>query len=388
MKQFKLRALALAFAVASIAAPAWADINVGLSLCMTGPGAALGIPEKNSVPLFSTTIAGEKINYIVLDDGTDPTQAGRNARKLVTENNIDILIGSSSVPPTLAMAEVAHETKTPQITVAPIELQGEKNHWVFRAPQHNFLMAQALAEHMKATKVKTLGFLGYTDAYGEGWLKEMTRAAEAAGIKVTGVERFNRTDTSVTAQALKLVTAKPDAILVAASGTPSVMPQLTLQERGFKGQIYQTHGTTTKEFMRVGGKGVEGTILPAGPVIVADQLPDSHPSKKVAQDYIRRYEEKYGPGSLSAFGAQIYDAFLLFEAAVPVAMKTAKPGTPEFRKALRDAIESGKEVVGTHGVFNMSPTDHYGHDARARVLVKVENGDWKLISNVGGNGSK
>ena len=382
MKRFKLRAHALAFTVAGLAPPAWADINVGLALCATGPGAALGIPEKNSVVLFSTNIAGEKVNYFVLDDGTDPTQAGKNARKLVTENNIDILIGSSSVPPTLAMAEVAHESKTPQITVAPVELQGEKNHWVFRAPQHNFLMAQALAEHMKATKIKTLGFIGYTDGYGEGWLKEMTRAAEAVGIKVIAAERFNRTDTSVTAQALKLVSVKPDAILVAASGTPSVMPQLTLQERGFKGQIYQTHGTTTKEFMRVGGKGVEGTILPAGPVIVADQLPNSHPSKKVAQDYIRRYEEKYGPGSLSAFGAQIYDAFLLFEAAVPVALKTAKPGTPEFRKALRDAIESGKEVVGTHGVFNMSPTDHYGHDARARVLVKVENGDWKLISAV------
>jgi branched-chain amino acid transport system substrate-binding protein len=375
------RAVAAALcSLTGFAAPAWADINIGISICATGPGAALGIPEKNTVALLPSNIAGEKVNYFVLDDGTDATQATKNARKLVTENNVDVIIGSSSVPPSLAIAEVANETKTPQISLAPIEVTGPKNTWVFRTPQHNFIMAQALADHMKSNNVKTLGFIGYTDGYGEGWLREMTKAAEAAGIKLTAVERFNRTDTSVTGQAVKLVAAKPDAILVVASGTPSVLPQVTILERGFKGQIYQTHGTATKEFMRVGGKAVEGTILPVGPVVVANQLPDSHPSKKVAAEYARQYEEKYGAGSLSSFGAHMYDAYRVLAAAVPTAMKAGKPGTPEFRKALRDAIESGKEVVGTHGVFNMTETDHFGHDNRARALVRVEKGDWKLIS--------
>ena len=360
---------------------AWADINVGITVCATGPGAALGIPERNTVALLPTSIAGEKINYIVLDDATDPTTATKNARKLVSENNVDILFGSSSVPPAMAVAEVANETKTPQLSISPIEIAGEKNAWVFRTPQHNLVMAQALAEHMKANKVATLGFIGYTDGYGESWLKEMTKAAEAAGIKVSGVERFNRTDTSVTAQALKLVSAKPDAILVVASGTPSAMPQLALVERGYKGQIYQTHGTATKEFMRVGGKAVDGTILPVGPVIVANLLPDGHPSKKIGIDYARQYEEKYGPGSLSSFGAYMYDAYQLFAAAVPVALKKGKPGTPEFRLALRDALENSREVVGTHGVFNMKPNDHFGLDSRSRVLVRVEKGDWKLVND-------
>ncbi|HLU19447.1 MAG TPA: ABC transporter substrate-binding protein, partial [Pusillimonas sp.] len=284
-----------------------------------------------------------------------------------------------ATPTSAAIAEVVNEAKTPLITIAPVELPADKNEWVFRAPQHYDVMADGLISHMKATGVKTLGFIGYTDAYGESWLTAMKKATEAAGIKLTAVERFNRTDTSVTGQAVKIVSAKPDAVLVVASGTPSVLPQVTLQDRGFKGQIYQTHGTATKEFMRVGGKAVEGTIMPVGPVVVADQLPDSNPSKKLGLDYTERYEAKYGKGSLSAFGAQFYDAFLLFQNAVPDALKAAKPGTPEFRAALRDAIEKSKEVVATHGVYNMTPTDHFGMDERARVLITVKDGDWSLI---------
>ncbi|GGC97704.1 ABC transporter substrate-binding protein [Undibacterium terreum] len=373
-------AAAVGSALLAAAAPAMADINVGISVCATGPGASLGIPEKNTVALFPTMIAGEKVNYIVLDDATDATQATKNARKFVSENNVDLIIGSSSVPPALAIAEVANESKTPQLSMSPIELAGDKNKWVFRTPQHNAVMAQALAEHMKANKVKTIGFIGYTDGYGEGWLKEMSKAAADAGMSVSVVERFNRTDTSVTGQVLRLVGAKPDVILVAASGTPSALPQLALLERGYKGQIYQTHGTATREFMRVGGKAVDGTILPVGPVVVAAQLPDSHPSKKLGLEYTRLYEEKYGAGSLSSFGAYAQDAYRIFAAAVPVALKKGKPGTPEFRLALRDAIESEKEIAGTQGVFNMTAGDHFGHDARSRVLVRVEKGDWKLIN--------
>lgn len=359
--------------------PALADINVGISVSATGPAASLGIPEKNTVALLPTSIAGEKINYIVLDDGTNPTEANKNVRKTLTENHADIFFGSSAVPTALAIAEVANETKTPQIALAPLELAGGKFPWTFSAPQHNALMAQALAEHMKFHGVKTLGFIGYADGYGEGWLREMTKAADAAGIKMSDIERYNRTDTSVTGQVVKLTAANPDAILVAGSGTPAALPQVALVDRGYKGRIYQTHGAANKEFIRVGGKAVEGAVLPVGPVVIASQLPDSHPSKAVGVEYTKQYEEKYGAGTVSSFGAHMLDAYKLFAAAVPTALKKAKPGTPEFRQALRDAIESDREVVGAHGVFNMSPTDHYGHDARARVLVKIEKGDWKLI---------
>lgn len=368
-------------ALAAISLPAMADINVGISVSATGPAASLGIPEKNTVALLPTTIAGEKINYIVLDDATNPTEANKNARKFSTENHADIFFGSSAVPTALAIAEIAAETKTPQLSLAPLELTDAKKTWVFSMPQHNALMAHALAEHMKANGVKSLGFIGYADGYGEGWLREMTKAAEAVGIKMAPVERYNRTDTSVTGQVVKLASANPDAILIAGSGTPAALPQTALAERGYKGKIYQTHGAANKEFIRVGGKAVEGAVLPVGPIVVASQLPDSNPSKKAGMEYTKLYEEKYGAGSVSSFGAHMFDAYRVFAAAVPAALKKAKPGTAEFRQALRDAIESEKETSGAHGVFNMSPTDHYGHDERARVLVRIEKGDWKLINS-------
>ena len=373
--------IAAAIALCFAAAPAWADITVGISVSATGPAASLGIPEKNTAALLPTMVAGQKINYIVLDDATNPTEANKNARKFVTENSADIIFGSSAVPTALAIAEVATETKTPQIALAPVELADAKKAWVFIVPQHNAVMAQALAQHMKTAGVKTLGFIGFADGYGEGWAREMAKAAEAAGIKMAPSERYNRTDTSVTGQVVKLVSANPDAILIAGSGTPAALPQTALAERNYKGRIYQTHGAANKEFIRVGGKAVEGAVLPVGPVVVASQLPDSHPSKKVALDYTRLYEEKYGAGSVSSFGAHMWDAYKLFEAAVPVALKSGQPGTPAFRQALRDAIESGREVVGAHGVFNMSATNHYGHDDRARVLVKIDKGDWKLLDD-------
>ena len=373
--------IAAAIAICFAAAPAWADINVGISVSATGPAASLGIPEKNTAALLPATVAGQKINYIVLDDATNPTEANKNARKFVTENSADIIFGSSAVPTALAIAEVATETKTPQIALAPVELADAKKAWVFIVPQHNAVMARALAQNMEAAGVKTLGFIGFADGYGEGWAREMTKAAEAAGITMAASERYNRTDTSVTGQVVKLVSANPDAILIAGSGTPAALPQTALVDRNYKGKIYQTHGAANKEFIRVGGKAVEGAVLPVGPIVVAAQLPDSHPSKKVGLDYTRQYEAKYGAGSVSSFGAHMWDAFKLFEAAVPVALKSGQPGTPAFRQALRDAIESGREVVGAHGVFNMSATDHYGHDDRARVLVRIDKGDWKLLND-------
>jgi branched-chain amino acid transport system substrate-binding protein len=373
--------IAAAITLAFAALPAWADITVGISVSATGPAASLGIPEKNTAALLPASVAGQKINYVILDDATNPTEANKNARKFVTENNADIIFGSSAVPTALAIAEVASETKTPQIALAPVELADAKKNWVFVVPQHNALMAQALAAHMKAAGVKTLGFIGFADGYGEGWAREMTKAAEAAGIKVVASERYNRTDTSVTGQVVKLVSANPDAIMIAGSGTPAALPQTALADRGYKGKIYQSHGAANKEFMRVGGKAVEGAVLPVGPVVVAAQLPDSHPSKKVGVEYTRQYEEKYGAGTVSSFGAHMLDAYKLFEAAVPTALKSGQPGTPAFRQALRDAIESGREVVGAHGVFNMSPTNHYGHDDRARVLVRIDKGEWKLLGD-------
>ena len=358
---------------------AHADINVGVIVSATGPAASLGIPEKNTVALLPTTIAGQKVNYLVLDDASNPSEASKNARRLTSESKVDVIIGSTTTPSSLAALEVAVETKTPLITMAPTPFAPDKVAWGFQTPQSVDIMGSALIEHMKANGVKTLAFIGYADAYGDAWWNTMSKSIEAAGLKFVAQERYQRVDTSVTGQILKIMSVNPDAVLVAGSGTPAVLPQATLVERGYKGRIYQTHGVANRDFLRVGAKNVEGTILPSGPILVAEQLPDTNASKKAAMEYVTAYEKANGPNSRSTFGAHAWDAGLLLQRALPVALMKAQPGTPEFRQALRDALENVKEVVAAHGVFSMSPTDHQGLDSRARVLVRVENGDWKIL---------
>lgn len=372
-------ALASALALALAAGSALADITIGVSVSATGPAASLGIPEKNTFALLPQTVGGQKVKYIVLDDATDPSTAVKNARKLTGEDKVDAIIGSTATPTSMAILEVAFETKTPQIAMAPLPPAGDKAPWVFTTPQNFTQMAIAIAEHMAANKVKTIGFIGYADPYGQLWLKAMQGAADAKGIKISASEAYQRNDTSVTGQALKLIAANPDAILIAGSGTPAVLPQATLIERGYKGKFYQTHGIANRDFLRVGGKNVEGTLFPVGPMLLAEQLPDSHPSKKAALEYIKVYEGAHGANSRSTFGGHGWDAYLLLNRAVPEALKKAKPGTAEFRAALRDALEGVKELPGVHGVFNMSPKDHNGFDGRAAIMATVENGDWKIL---------
>ncbi len=376
----KSTSLVVATVAAVLATSAVAEINIGVTVSATGPAASLGIPEKNTFALMPTTMGGQKVNYIVLDDATNPTEANKNARRLVTENKVDAIIGSTTTPTSLAALEVAAETGTPIIMMAPIPPQtGEKQAWGFVTPQGIGLMASALIGHMQAAGVKSLGFIGYADAYGEVWLNAMKPQVEKAGIKMDVVERYQRADTSVTGQVLKLVSANPDAVLVVGSGTPAVLPQATLNDRGYKGKIYQTHGVANRDFLRVGGKNVEGAVFPVGPMLLAEELPDAHPSKKPALEYVSVYEKAHGKDSRSTFGAHAWDSGLLLANAVPQALKKGQPGTPEFRTALRDALEATRELAATHGVFNMSPKDHNGFDERARVMVKVEGGTWKLI---------
>jgi branched-chain amino acid transport system substrate-binding protein len=356
-----------------------AEITVGVSVSATGPAASLGIPEKNTFALLPQSIAGEKVKWVVLDDATDPTLAVKNARKLVSEDKVDVLIASTATPTSMAILEVAVETRTPQIAMAPVPPAGDKSAWIFSTPQNFGLMAAAIAEHMAGAGVKTVGFIGYADPYGDLWLKAMQAAADAKGIKLVAAERYQRNDTSVAGQALKILSANPDAVLVAGSGTPAVLPQATLVERGYKGKFYQTHGIANRDFLRVGGKNVEGTIFPVGPMLLAEQLPDAHPCKKPGLDYAKLYEDAHGPNSRSTFGAHAYDAYLLLTRAVPEAMKKAKPGTAEFRAALRDALENVKELPAAHGVFSMSAANHNGFDNRAVVMATVANGDWKLL---------
>ena len=375
---------AVATAIALAAAPlqVHAQVKIGLMVSATGPTTAIGLPQKNTGDLLPRKVGDTTIEYFQLDDGGDTTRAVQNAKKLIQEHNIDAMIGPSTTPNALAILDIIAEAKVPLMatvgTSAVVEPLDAKKRWVFKTTQNDDLIAHALLKHMVKNGVKTIGFIGFNDPYGENWYKVFVPLAEKAGIKVVVSERYARTDQSVTGQTLKLIAAKPDAVLIAAVGGPAVLPQATLFDQGYKGRVYQTHAVATEDFIKLGKEKVEGTVLAAGPMLVIDEIPDSNPTKKVAQGYIAAYEKQFG-SKPATFGANTWDGGLLLERAIPVALKSGKPGTETFRSALRDALEQVRDVVGTQGVFNMSATNHNGMDERARVLVLVKDGKFRLL---------
>jgi branched-chain amino acid transport system substrate-binding protein len=381
MNKFATRALVGSVCIALATAVA-AQIKVGVTVSATGPAASLGIPEKNTISLCPKAAGGKTIDCILLDDATDTTTAVQNTKKLIGENKVDAIIGSTTTPNSLAMIDVFSDAETPVISLASsiriIDPVDAKKAWSFKTPQTDVMMAGAILEHATANGVKTIGYIGFNDALGEAFFAEVDKAAMAKSVPMVANERFAPKDTSVTGQVLKLIAAKPDAIVIGASGTPAAMPASALIERGYKGKIYFNHGVANNDFLRVGGKDVEGAFVPASPVIVASQLPDSHPAKKSAMEYTKIYEASFGAGSVSAFGSYTWDACLELVNAIPVALKAGQPGSVEFRRALRDALEATKNLEVTNGAVNMSKTDHLGLDARARVMVQIQNGKWVL----------
>jgi branched-chain amino acid transport system substrate-binding protein len=377
-----LARLSIALLALALSTAAAAQIRIGLMVSATGPTTAIGVPQKNTGELLPKKVGDATVEYIQLDDGGDTTRGVQNAKKLVQEHNIDALIGPSTTPIALAILDIIAEAKVPLLatvgTSSVVEPMDAKRSWVFKTTQNDDLIAAALVRHMVKAGVKTFGFIGFKDPYGENWFKVFTPLAEKAGIRLAATEYYQRTDTSVVGQSLKLLAAKPDAILVAGVGGPGVLPQATLREHGYKGTIYQTHGVATDDFIRLGKDKVEGTILAAGPMLVIDEIADTNPIKRVATGYIAAYEKQFGQKP-ATFGANTYDSGLILQRAIPAALKKGKPGTEAFRVALRDAIEQEREIVGCQGVFNMSPQNHNGMDERARVLVVVRDGKFRLL---------
>ena len=381
--RFTLRLVAAVAASALAALAAHAQMKVGVIASATGATAVVGIPQKNTAALLPKQIGGVAVEYTVYDDASDPTQSVALVKRLLSEEKVDAIIGPSGSPNAMASLQFVAEAKTPMLapvgTPAVVLPMDDNKRWVYKTTQNDDLISEAIVGHMARHGVKTVGFIGLNDAYGESWYRTFVPMAEKAGIKLVANERFARTDQSVIGQAAKIIAANPDAVLVGAAGGPTVLPQTTLVERGYKGQVYQTHGAATPDFVRLGGKAVEGTVMAASLMLVLDQVPDTNPAKKVAQAYIAAYEKMYGTKP-ATFGANVYDAGLLLQAAVPEAAKKARPGTPEFRAALRDALEQIKELVGTQGVYTMTPQDHSSFDRRGRELMQLRNGVWQRLA--------
>lgn len=357
-----------------------ADLKVGLSVSLSGPNSSLGVLYEKGMQAalaYKPEVNGRKIRLIVLDDGSDPTVAGRNARKLVNEDKVDVLMGTSGVPSAIAMSQVARDAHVPMIGLTPIHVDTAQNPWIVTVAQPAGLMIDAVVQHMKKAGIKTVGYIGFSDAWGDLVYDALKKSAAADGIQVLGNERYARSDASVTGQVLKLMAMKPDAIMTGGAGTPGALPFLTLAERGFKGPVYGQHALINPDFVRVVGAAGQGALMSTGPVIVAEQLPDNYPTKKISLDFRKVYQKVHHVPTSDAYSAYSFDAWLVFTDAA--ARAKGEPGMPEFRKSLRDAIVSTKELVGTHGVYTFGPDSVYGVDERARVMVKLDDGHWKLV---------
>lgn len=375
----KLRVAAASLMMLS-AMSASADINVGVILSLTGPGASLGIPEEKMIQLWPGELGGQKVKFIYLNDNSDTSTAAKNAMRLITEDKVDLIIGSSLTPTSLAVVEVAGAEKVPVISLAGggaivLPQEGVRK-WAFKLSPTETISTNRVLDHMVKDKLKTIATIGIATSYGDGFLKTIDALAPTKGIKLVASEKYNATDQSVTSQVLKVMSANPDAVYILSAGTPGALPHIELVQRGYKGRIYQTQGVANSDFLRVGGKALDGSFITVAPVLVGEQLPDSSPIKKVAVDFLKKSDAAVGVQNRSLFGATAWDALLISDQAVRNALKSAKPGTPEFRTAIRDAIEQLKGFVGTEGVYTMSPQDHNGVDERSQVMVKIENGKW------------
>jgi branched-chain amino acid transport system substrate-binding protein len=377
---------AAAVAMASVITfpAAAADITVGLITSMTGPGASIGIPYSKGLAagiVYQDEVNGIKVKAVQLDDASDPSTGTRDARKLIEQDKVDVLMGAGATPTTLAITAVSHELKVPLIALTPTgDVPGDAGSWMISVPQPPPMMVDAVVKRMTAGGVKTVGYIGYNDAWGDLVYNALKKTADPAGMQIVANERYARADTSVTAQALHLVAAAPEVVMMGGSGTPGALPFIALADRGYKGQIYGTHALINPDFVRVGGNAVEGVICPAGPIVVAEQLPESAPTRKISMEYLAAYQKANNEPAHGGFAPYAFDAWLIMLDASKRALATgAQPGTPEFRTALRDAIVTTKELVGTHAVYNFKPGATTGVDERAQVLVKLVGGKWTLM---------
>jgi branched-chain amino acid transport system substrate-binding protein len=375
-------AAALVVASLGLGTAAQAQITVGFVTSQSGPASSIGLLYDRGMKAaleYATSVGDEKVKVIQLDDGSDPSTATRNARKLIEENKVDLLIGTATAASSNAMVAVANELKVPLLSISPITVSPSDNgeRWAICIPQPPGLMVKVVVDRMQRDGIKKVAFIGFSDAWGDLVYNGAQKPAEADGIKILTNERYARTDTSVTGQVLKMLATHPDAVLLGGSATQGALPPLALAERGYKGPLYGTPALLNTDFVRVGGKAVDGVQVSAGPVIVAEQLPDTHFSKKISMTFRDAYQKANGAQPTDGFSAYSFDSWLIFMDAAKRAMAKAKPGTPEFRVALKDAIFATKDLVGTHAIYNFKPGESYGVDERSLVLVRLANGQWK-----------
>jgi branched-chain amino acid transport system substrate-binding protein len=377
-----LAVVVLVFTVSIVGLPSlgWSKdaYKIGGIFAITGPSSFLGDPEKKSMEMVVDEINaqggidGHALEAVIYDTEGDPTKTVLATNKLISNDKVLAIVGPSLTPTTLAIVPLVEKEKLPLISCAAgIKITDPIKPWVFKTAQSDLLAVAAIYRHIQKQNIKKVGILTVETAFGESGKEQLVAQAAQFGIEIVQAESFGAKDTDMTAQLTKIRSAQPQAIVCWGTNPGPAVIAKNVQQLNIKIPLYQSHGVASPKFLELAGDAAEGIFLPTGKILVAQQLPDTDPQKAVLLKYIEQFEKRFQM-PVSGFGGYAYDAMHLLAAALP--------GIDGNKEKLRDNLEKLTGLVGISGTFNFSPKEHNGLGADAFVMVQIQKGAWKLLS--------
>ena len=375
----KTVAAAIALWIAGATGQASAQVKVGAVLSITGPASFLGDPEKKTLEIYVDDINakggvnGQKLQLVAYDDGADANAARTFATRLVEEDKVVAMVGGTTTGATLAMIPLFEEAQIPFISLAgAIQIIEPVRKWVFKTPHTDKMACEKIFADLKQRNLTTVALISGTDAFGKSMRDQCVAVAPKAGITVAHEEAYGPRDSDMTPQLTNLKgKTGVQAVINPGFGQGPAIVTRNYRQLGITLPFYQSHGVASKQFIDLAGPAADGVRLPAAALLVAEKLPDSDPQKPVVVAYTRTYQQKTGQ-SISTFGGHAYDGLMIF-------VEAAKRAGSFDKAKVRDEIEKTKNLIGTGGVVNMSPTDHLGLDLSAFRMLEIKGGDWTLV---------
>ena len=351
------------------------EIKVGVVLDITGAGASLGVPERQTVEMLAEQvnaaggINGRKLKLYVEDNQSTEDGAAKATSKLLNTEKVDILLGASRTGPSLAMRPLAEKAEKPMISFAANAKIVDGSKWVFKTAQNDRVVLEKMVDDMKAKGITKVAVARDASGFGEGIPEMLTEIGKSAGITVTTVQKFAPDATDFTSQMLGLRDSAPQAVLIWGIPPAAGLAQKAYKQLALNVPVYQSHGIGNQAFLDTAGDTANGLLAPMGRMLVANQLKDDDPQKAVVTKFIADFKAKYN-ASPSTFAGHAYDGFM-------IAVEALKKAGTDANK-LRDAIEATSKWPGISGVFTMTPTDHSGLTKDALMIVTVDNKAWKV----------
>ncbi len=352
-------------------------LKIGSFLAVTGPASFLGDPELKTLQMYigeinaKGGINGHKIQFVHYDTKGKAKEAKNFVNRLIKKDKVDVIIGGTTSGNSLAVIDIVQKAKVPFISLAgSIKIVEPVKKWVFKTPHTDKMAAEKIFTDMKKRGIKKAALITGNGGFDKSGRAQCLALAPKYGIEIVADEKYGNADTDMTTQLTKIRATDAQAIINFGFGKAPAIVAKNIKQLGIKLPVYESHGVASKKFIELAGDAANGIRLPAAALIVADQLSDKDPQKKVLLAYKKKYEAKYGP--VSTFGGHAYDALFITVDAVK------RAGTID-RAKIRDEIEKTHGFVGTGGIFNMSPTDHLGLNLDAFKMIEIQNGNWKLL---------